>query len=129
MSQRIPNLYITNSPLGGKGVFVAASIPKGSLIEVCPIIFLPEADIEHIEKTQLYNYYFQWKMNLKAGAIALGYGSLYNHSFKPNAYYEVDFKENELIVSAYTTIEPGDEILFNYNCDPEDQSPLWFQTR
>ena len=38
----------------------------------------PAAERPLLDETNLYNYYFTWQD--QAAAIALGYGSLYNHS-------------------------------------------------
>ncbi|HNE48113.1 MAG TPA: SET domain-containing protein-lysine N-methyltransferase, partial [Saprospiraceae bacterium] len=59
-------------------------------------------------------------------AIALGYGSLYNHSYNPNARYEVDFDEEVIRFYTLSTIKAGGEITVNYNGDWQDQNPVWF---
>ena len=60
--------------------------------------------------------------------MALGYGSLYNHSFKPNARYTKGPAEMAIKFSALRDIAAGEEILINYNGTPEDDSPdLWFK--
>jgi SET domain-containing protein len=56
---------------------------------------------------------------------ALGYGSLYNHSYHPNARYD-DRGEQTMVFTAIQDIAPGDEITVNYNAEPLDQSPLGF---
>lgn len=83
-------------------------------------------DRKIIDKTSLYNYYFSWGINLIEGAIALGYGSLYNHSYKPNAKY-IKYLDKKIIkFLAHTEIKKGDEIKVNYNEDPDNLEPLWF---
>jgi SET domain-containing protein len=127
--QRLPSLYIAPSPLGGRGVFTAEAIPAGSLIEICPVIVLSKKDCEQIHKTCLYDYYFLWGEEDEACALALGYGSLYNHSFEPNAEYSPDFETDTFEFLALNDISPGEEITVNYNGDPEEQAPLWFSVR
>jgi uncharacterized protein len=127
--QRIPSLYVAPSPLGGRGVFSALPIEEGSLIEICPVIVLKAEDREWIEKTDLYNYYFFWGENEKENAVALGYGSLYNHSFQPNAHYFPDFEGRTITFEALCDIEAGEEITVNYNGDPDVQTPVWFQAK
>lgn len=128
MKQRMPSVYVTPSPLHGLGVFTASNIPIDSIIEICPIIFLPEEDIPTLKNTVINNYYFEWGPELKNGAIALGYGSIYNHSFEPNACYDIDMDNNRLYILAYRNIVSGEEITINYNGDPSDKAPLWFET-
>ena len=111
----------------GRGVFALCDFVPGDLIEICPVIVLPPADREHIERSQLYNYYFDWGGDEQQLAIALGYGSLYNHSAQPNAYYLMDFERDELLIYCHQAIRAGEEICFNYNGDPEDQAKVWFE--
>jgi len=122
------SLYIQSLPQKGRAMFAGEFIPAFSLIETCPMLIFNPQDGEHIKKTLLYDYYFEWGENSDRIAIALGYGSLYNHSFEPNAEYQMDFENNNLLIYAITDIFAGQEICFNYNGDAEDQSPIWFET-
>ncbi len=126
MSQRLPFLYIADSQLGGRGVFTARAISIGDAIEVCPVIVIPPEELPVIHKTGLHDYYFLWEEDEKSGAIALGYGSLYNHSYQPNARYLVDFADRTINISCIRNIEAGEEITFNYNGDPKDGTLVWF---
>lgn len=129
MSQQIPHIFVAQSDIHGLGVFTGARISANSIIEICPILYLPEKDISTLQKTIINDYYFEWDNDLKAGALALGYGSIYNHSFSPNAYYDVDMQENTLYIYALQRILPGEEITINYNGNPDDDTPLWFDTQ
>lgn len=126
--QKAALLYIAESSLGGRGVFTAAPITEGSLIEICPVIVLSGADRKHLDQTELYNYYFLWGEKEEACAIALGYGSLYNHSFPSNARYLADFAAENLHFVTVRDIESGEEITVNYNGDPAIQKKVWFTT-
>jgi SET domain-containing protein len=127
--QRIPSLFVAPSPLGGRGVFTAEEIPEGSIIELCPVIVLPPEQTSLLDQTVLYDYYFLWGESDEEYAIALGYGSLYNHSYKPNAEYQADFEGGHLHFYALQTIKAGDEITVNYNGSPEDEEEVWFMAR
>lgn len=124
--QRIPSLYYANSSLGGRGVFTAAEVPRGSLLEICPVIVMPRAHLKQLDQTGLYDYYFLWGEEEEACAIALGYGSLYNHSYTPNALYLPDFAGQALHFIALRPIGAGEEITVNYNGNPGDDSEVWF---
>lgn len=124
--QRLPFLYISESLLGGRGVFTIEEIPVDSLLEICPAIVLSEWDMEQIHKTDLHDYYFLWGDEQNQCAIALGYGSLYNHSYHPNARYLLDFEQMTIDIYAIRDIEAGEEITVNYNGEPDDPSPVWF---
>jgi hypothetical protein len=121
-------LFITvkDSPGKGRGVFAQRNFKKGEVVETCPVIVLPAEEIDSLELTQLYNYYFAWGPDSKDAAIVLGYGSLYNHSYNPNARYCKDFENNLLRYICIRDIQEDEEITINYNCDPEDKSPVWF---
>ncbi|MCB0562304.1 MAG: SET domain-containing protein-lysine N-methyltransferase [Lewinellaceae bacterium] len=127
--QRIDSLFITLSPLGGRGVFTAAPILEGSLIEVCPVIVMPGNHRRHLDETGLYDYYFIWGEEDGQCAIALGYGSLYNHSFEPNSEYRADLTGLTLDFYALRDIAAGEEITVNYNGDPDKRDKLWFSAR
>lgn len=110
----------------GRGVYATRPYKKGALIELCQLIILNETDRKKIDQTSLYNYYFSWGENDKQAAIALGYGSLYNHSYSPNAVYEKDLAINKIRFTAIREILSGDEITINYNGDPNSMKKLWF---
>ncbi len=119
-------IFIQRSELGGKGVFSDELILPEEIIETVPVIILPEKDIELINKTHLYNYYFLWGSTKTEIAIALGYGSLYNHSYVPNVAYFMDYEKANITFVAYSKILPGEELLVNYNGEEEDTTPVWF---
>ena len=108
----------------GRGVFARRLIHKGELIEKVPMLVL-SVDEYHdgIGKTSLANYCFAWGQGTVA--LALGYGSLYNHSYTPNADYE--HGDKVLVYRALCDIEAGEEITVNYNGRPSDRSPVGFE--
>lgn len=112
----------------GRGVIATKNIKKGEVIERAPVIVIPSKEWKHIKKTILNDWNYYWKRNGDF-AIVLGHGSLYNHSFTPNAYYKPDFKNNAMVYIALKNIKINEEILINYNGDPEDMSPMWFDVK
>ena len=127
MSQQIPHLYVAPSEIHDRGMFCGIFIPEGSIIEICPVILIPPRDMKNLKKTSLYDYYFIWEEDEKSGAIALGYGSMYNHAYQPNSRYYVDYEGLTLEIHAIKDIKAGQEITFNYNGEPDDQSKVWFE--
>ena len=122
----LPFLYLAPSPLGGRGVFTGAEIPAGTTIELAPVILLSAEDRKVIHKTHLHDYYFQWDGD--RAAIALGYGSLYNHADEANAEFELDYAFEQIRFVALKDISAGDEIFTNYRTgDPEMK--LWFEKK
>lgn len=104
----------------GRGVFALSDIEKDSIIEVCPVITMPRNQIfGHQPPILLENYAFNWGQD--GAAIALGFGSLYNHSLKnPNADFEYDIQGNRIIFYALKDIKLDEEIVIDYGTDNLD---------
>ncbi|RAS87746.1 SET domain-containing protein-lysine N-methyltransferase, partial [Priestia endophytica] len=98
-----------------RGVFAKQDVKKGTLLHEAPVIPYPNKEHEHIEKTTLADYAFEYGVNHTA--ILLGYGMLFNHSYTPNATYKINFDNHTFDFYAYTDIQAGEEILINYNGD------------
>lgn len=111
----------------GRGVFACRDFAEGDVIEHCHVIILGPDDRKRIDDTDLYNYYFDWAG--RSAALALGNGSLYNHSYDPNARYIKNQADHTIDFVAIHPIADGDEILVNYNGDPVDVSPVWFEAK
>ena len=102
----------------GRGVFALMDIKKDEVVDVCPILIFNAADANALMETLLGSYVFEYG---DGGAmLALGNGSLYNHSSKPNAKYELDGEdgktelETELYITAIKPIKKGEEIFIDY---------------
>ena len=123
-------LEVRSDPKKGRGVFAVSRLACGEIIETAPVILIPAAEWPHIEPTVLafYIYNFGPTAEEEHAAIALGYGSLYNHSYTPNAKYTKNWDEQVIRFVALSDIEPGEEITINYNGAPENQTPIWFET-
>lgn len=121
-------IEVKTSPISdgeyNRGVFAKTNISKGTLMHEAPVLVYPNEEHEHIEKTALADYAFEY--GIGRSCILLGYGMLFNHSYEPNATYEINFENNTFDFFAYKDIEAGEEIFINYNGDVDDQDPLWF---
>ena len=102
------------SPGRGRGVFAGRRFEPNETIEVCPVIVLSEADARRLDDTKLYDYYFGWGKDGKQAGIVLGYGSIYNHSFAPNAEHRKDAAEDTMFVVAVREIAAAEEIFIRY---------------
>ncbi|WP_095210107.1 SET domain-containing protein-lysine N-methyltransferase [Endozoicomonas ascidiicola] len=80
-------LYISNSHGKGRGVYTDSRIERETIIERTPILEIPQEEVEVLQLTMLNNYYFAWGFDQQQAALALGLGSIYNHSYTPNAVY------------------------------------------
>lgn len=126
LSTQLPFLFISNDDEKGRGVFTSEDIAAGSIIEICPVIILNPNDTECIHKTFLHDYYFVWDIEVRSSALALGYGSLYNHSDDNNAEFEIDLIEKVIRIIAEKNIEAGAEITLDYKGLKEENNELWF---
>jgi SET domain-containing protein len=115
-------VYVGSSESRGRGVFARRDLAAGEVIEVCPVIVLAGAE-EHLDKTHLFDYYFGWGESV---AVALGYGSLYNHSYHANADHVCDHLHGAIRISAHRPISKGEEITINYGGPPDCSDPVWF---
>ena len=109
----------------GRGVYATKAFTEGELIERCPLVIIPRPQLRYLDKTELYNYYFDWNGD---AAFALGLGSLYNHSYSSNARCERDQDRRELHIIAQRPIAYGEEICINYLGEPDSKGYLWFST-
>lgn len=123
------SVYCAPSLVEGLGVFARSGIKEGDVIEEAPLIIISEDQLSDLTKTRLLEYYFAWGYKFSEAAIGLGYASLYNHSYKPNAKYIKDVENSCLRFVAIKDIKPDEEIVVNYNGHPDDKSKLWFQAR
>ncbi|HBB76249.1 MAG: hypothetical protein A2186_01515 [Candidatus Levybacteria bacterium RIFOXYA1_FULL_41_10] len=123
-------VYIGKSKIvgAGRGVFAGRNIKKGELIEKCPIIEIPKHDFSSLRESVLVTYFFYFGKKKERLVVALGFGSIYNHSYQPNAKYKINHTEKTIDFTALRDIEKDDEITVNYNSgNSKDKSPLWFE--
>ncbi|MDP3784786.1 MAG: SET domain-containing protein [bacterium] len=121
-------IYVARSKItkAGRGVFAAQNIKRGDIIEVCPVILIPKNDVSNLKGSILINYYFYFGKKKDMLAIALGFGSIYNHSYEPSATYKKKTKGSVIEFVAIKNIKKGEEITVNYNFgDPKDKTRLW----
>lgn len=114
-------------PGAGRGVFASIPIRKGDIIEQCPYLPIPDHEAEHISESFLITYIYYLGEAKDNPVLLLGYGSLYNHSDTPNAYYREQPDQQVMDIIAVRDIGRDEEITLNYN--PEGgKAPLWFRS-
>jgi uncharacterized protein len=123
---------LENRGRGGRGVFALRDIPAGTLIERAPVILIPREQVfgdSPIAKrsARISWYVFDWDGMTARNyvALGLGYASIYNHSYKPNARYTRE-PPDLLTFHAITDIPAGEEITINYHGEPADHRPVDF---
>lgn len=113
----------------GLGVFALKNFEKGEIIENAPVLVFSPTDRKNLEKTPMSHYIYPWR-STRGAAIAFGYGSIYNHSYSPNADWKQNFKTQSMVYRAIKPIKSGEEITVNYNGEPDEQTPIdWFDVK
>jgi uncharacterized protein len=124
-----PYLHLAKTALKGKGVFTNEKISAGTVIEISPVIVMSNQDRIHLDKTLLHNYIFEWGKDKDQCCMALGFIPMYNHSYKSNCEYFMDFEEETIFVKTVIAIEKGEELTINYNGDWSDEKKIWFDVK
>lgn len=124
MMQQSDAIVVKQSPGKGRGVFARRAIKKGEVIEKVPVILLPKETVVGNAHGKVLDKYVYW-WNKKTLAVSLGYGSMYNHSFTPNAEYVQGHAS--ITYRAIRNIKLGEEIQINYQWDAEDYQDFGFK--
>ncbi len=119
-------LYVQETLKKGFGVFTHEAIKANEIIELSPVIVMPKQDRVLLDKTTLYYYIFEWGENTNECAMAMGYIPVYNHSYKSNCDYFMDFDDKTIYIKTLRAIKAHEELTINYNGEAGDNKPLWF---
>ena len=119
-------LYIEKTPHKGKAVFTNERIAAGTVIEISPVIVMSLEDRKHLDKTLLHDYIFEWGKLKDKCCMALGLIPIYNHSYKSNCEYFMDFEDDTILIKTVKAIEKGEELTINYNRNWDDGKKVWF---
>ncbi|KAG7443141.1 uncharacterized protein BT62DRAFT_972973 [Guyanagaster necrorhizus] len=104
----------------GRGVYASRFIENRTVVEISPVLLFSKDEYEsHGRHTVLGHYTFKCKDGRMA--LALGLGSLFNHSDSPNVTYEIDLSTESIRYTTVHDIEPGEELCIFYGHN------LWFQ--
>ena len=122
----ISSLFIAESVNRGRGVFTSEPIASGTAIEISPVIVLSGEERILLDQTLLHDYIFLWGPDEKECCVALGYLSVYNHDYKSNAEYVMDFSGRNIRVTTVRNIKKGEEIFINYNGNWNNPKRVWF---
>lgn len=101
-------------PGGDYAVIAKTQFAKGEIIEICPLIILPE-----IAKTvdRLKDIVFEINKKKAEYGLVLGYGSLYGHSDEPNVDYAYNKRQRHMFFIANRPIQAHEELTINYGKD------------
>ena len=113
----------------GRGVFTHESIQKDTIIEVSPVIVMSKEERKLLDQTLLHDYIFEWGEKSQQCCMALGYVAVYNHSYKSNCEYEMNFDEQMISIKTIRYIKAGEELFVNYNGDWDSGKKIWFDAK
>jgi len=125
----LPCLLVAPTDNMGRGVFTTENLAKETVIEIAPVLVMSKEERLLLDKTLLHDYIFEWGNDTKQCCMALGYVPLYNHSYKSNCEYEMDFDEQIISIKTVRFIKAGEELFINYNGDWNDGKLLWFDAK
>lgn len=111
--------YVKEIQDKGRGVFASRAIPAQTVIETSPVLLFTKDEYEtHGKYTLLDHYTFNWRDGRMA--LALGLGSLFNHSERPNVSYSIDTARDCIIYTSTRAICADEELCIFYGHN------LWF---
>ncbi|KAK9836909.1 hypothetical protein WJX74_010984 [Apatococcus lobatus] len=103
----------------GRGVAANCPISKGSLVEVSECILVPRQEYQEFARHTAFEHYLFHGQNGDM-LLALGLGSLFNHSAQPNLDYRVDQPKLHVLFYAARDILEHEELFIFYGDN------LWF---
>ena len=116
-----PKIEVRRSPIHGYGVFAKEVIEEGEFIEECRLLKMNwRAAYPHDQTVKDYVWgnrgctCIECRRHGGFQYIALGFGSLYNHSDTPNTKQKLDFSKELLGIKARRRIEKDEELLLTY---------------
>ncbi len=119
-------LYLEKTSSKGRGIFTKQRIDANTIIEDSPVIVMSAEDRVQLDKTSLHDYIFEWGNNKDKCCMALGFVSVYNHSYQSNCEYFMDFDNEMIQIKTIRLIEKGEELTINYNGNWNDEKKIWF---
>lgn len=122
-------LFIGDSFNKGRGVFTSEDIAPNTIIEISPVVVMNKKERVLLDQTLLHDYIFEWGFQKNQCCLALGYVSVYNHSYQSNCEYEMDYDEELIRIKTMRFIKAGEELFINYNGNWDDKKPVWFDTK
>lgn len=143
------SLYIDYSNIiDGLGVFTNRDLAAGHVVEISRIISVDSdthrsirqpfsdylfqmdecrttsvnSDTQRSVMHPFFDYFFQMDESRTTSGLALGFGSLYNHSQYPNVCYQIDHDRELIMFTTLQRITAGSELYISYG-------ERWWSTR
>lgn len=119
-------LCICDTPTAGRGVFASRLIARDVVIEISPVLVFSADEYQaHGQHTLLDSYTFVWEKRSGGStmALALGLGSLFNHSPQANVSYELDRPSQCIRYRTVRDVAPGEELCICYGA-----GKMWWES-
>jgi SET domain-containing protein len=118
---------VRESAVHGLGLFADEFVPKGAVLwRFTPGFdqkFTREQILSFPDSLQVYLYKYSWRSKKsKLYCFSADDGKFFNHSEKPNVLSEYRDDEEEVVTVAIRDIQPGEEMLDNYNSFEDERS-------
>lgn len=101
-------------PGGDYSVIAKTQFAKGEIIEICPMLILPEV-AKNVDR--LKDVLFEIDKKKGEYALVLGYGSMYGHSDEPNVDYAYNKRQKHMFFLANRPIKAFEELTIDYGKD------------
>ena len=100
----------------GLGLFATQKIKKGTKIirYVGPLLDSKNKKHDDIDNKYLFEINNRWTID---GSTRKNIARYINHACRPNAESDVNSRKRKVVIRAIKTIEPGDEINYDYGTD------------
>lgn len=131
-----PNIYIKDTgTVKGRGAFAAKDFASGEIVEVCPVVLF-QMRYNSLPKT-IKTLVFDWEVlagKARTHALALGYGSFYNHDNPASLRYEAVAADDLIRFIAVRNIAAGEELTINYCAEggapvSDEGDNWWFEDK
>jgi hypothetical protein len=131
-----PLAYVKDTgTASGRGVFASRGFKAGETVEICPVVVVNKVASDLPPEVGCIIFGWSYLVTRQVGsltAIALGYGSLYNHNNPANMRYEADDRLKALRFIAVSDIVQDEELTVNYNAyggGAEWNDNRWFEDK
>lgn len=113
----------------GRGVFAGRNYYRGEVVEIAPVLLFQAAfsKLPGYLKHVVYDWGCLTGSESPVHAIALGVGSLLNHSENPNLSFAADPALLAIQFTAVREIPMGEELCIDYNHDIPPGGRDWFE--
>lgn len=107
-------LILSSHPSRGRGVYASKPLRAGTVVEISPVLLFSKEEWEnHGSKTILDCYTFKWG-RMGEMALALGLGSLFNHSATPSVSFRLDRSAHCITYTLMSDVVAGEELCISY---------------